>query len=182
MATERLSMRKTREILRLKWELRRSHREIARALAVGLATVSDTAALAKAAHLDWVAVTALSDEQLDAKIYPKAPSDIERPLPDPATLDKRAVDKGDTETLRKVVKDLWSLLPEDSEARCSFATTDPRCVGVSLGRCAIVVVTGYIGGPHVNRDPVAATDRESRSPIRSRTRSAVDRFVQHRRP
>lgn len=87
MATERLSMRKTREILRLKWELRRSHREIARALAVGLATVSDTAALAKAAHLDWAAVTALSDEQLDAKIYPKAPTDIERPLPDPATLD-----------------------------------------------------------------------------------------------
>lgn len=30
---------------------------------------------------------------------------------------KRAVDKGDNETLRKVVKDLWSLLPEDSEAR-----------------------------------------------------------------
>ncbi|CAN5342727.1 hypothetical protein BH11MYX1_BH11MYX1_27350 [soil metagenome] len=30
---------------------------------------------------------------------------------------KRAVDKGDTEMLRKVVKDLWSLLPEDSEAR-----------------------------------------------------------------
>jgi hypothetical protein len=34
MATERLSMRKTREILRLKWVLGRSHREITRALGV----------------------------------------------------------------------------------------------------------------------------------------------------
>jgi hypothetical protein len=39
MATERLSMRKTREVLRQKWELRRSHRAIKRALGVGLATV-----------------------------------------------------------------------------------------------------------------------------------------------
>ncbi len=30
---------------------------------------------------------------------------------------KRAVDQGDTEALRKVVKALWELLPEDSEAR-----------------------------------------------------------------
>jgi DNA-directed RNA polymerase specialized sigma24 family protein len=41
MATERLSMRKTREILRLKWLLRRSHREIQRAVGVDLGTVSD---------------------------------------------------------------------------------------------------------------------------------------------
>ena len=37
MANERLSMRKTREILRLKWELGRSHREVAVAWAPGLA-------------------------------------------------------------------------------------------------------------------------------------------------
>jgi molecular chaperone DnaK len=30
---------------------------------------------------------------------------------------KVAVDKGDTESLRRVVKALWNLLPEDSEAR-----------------------------------------------------------------
>ena len=40
MASERLSMRKTREILRLK-ELKRSHREISRVLGVGGATVSE---------------------------------------------------------------------------------------------------------------------------------------------
>ncbi len=39
MATERLSMRHTREILRQKWQLGRSHREVARSVQVGLGTV-----------------------------------------------------------------------------------------------------------------------------------------------
>ena len=36
MATERLSMRKTKEILRQKWALGRSHREIAASLGVSV--------------------------------------------------------------------------------------------------------------------------------------------------
>jgi len=42
MPTERLSMRKTREILRLKWQQGRTHREIARALAIGAGTPSSS--------------------------------------------------------------------------------------------------------------------------------------------
>ncbi len=79
-------MRKTREILRLK-ELKRSHREISRVLAVGGATVSEVAARAKVAQLDWAATVALSDAELEARLYPRSAGDIERPLPDPATLD-----------------------------------------------------------------------------------------------
>ena len=86
MATERLSMRKTREILRLK-ELNRSHREISRALGVGGATVSDVAARARVAKLLWSAITAMSDAELEARLYPKPAQGVERPLPDPATLD-----------------------------------------------------------------------------------------------
>lgn len=86
MATERLSMRKTREILRLK-ELQRSHREIARALGVGVATVSEVAGRAKAAQLDWAAASALSEAELEARLYVRAADEEERPLPDPATLD-----------------------------------------------------------------------------------------------
>jgi len=70
MATERLSMRKTREILRLKWVLGRSHREIKRAAGVGLATVTDTIARATAAQLDWPAVEALSDDELEPLACP----------------------------------------------------------------------------------------------------------------
>ena len=86
MATERLSMRKTREILRLK-ELKRSHREISRVLGVGGATVSEAAARARAAQLDWAAVATMSDVELEARLYPRPATDVERPLPDPATLD-----------------------------------------------------------------------------------------------
>jgi transposase len=87
MATERLSMRKTREILRLKWVLGRSHREIKGAIGVGLATVTGTIARATAANLDWRAVDALSDDELENRLYPKAAAGAERPLPDPAALD-----------------------------------------------------------------------------------------------
>lgn len=86
MATKRLSMRKTREILRLK-ELKRSHREISRALGVGGATVSEAAARARAAGLDWAAIGAMSEAELEARLYPKPVADVARPLPDPATLD-----------------------------------------------------------------------------------------------
>ena len=86
MATERLTMRKTREILRLK-ELKRSHREISRVLGVGGATVSEAAARARAAQLDWAAVTAMSDAELEERLYPRPATDVERPLPEPATLD-----------------------------------------------------------------------------------------------
>src|SRR5713101_5743230 len=40
MATERLSMRQIREILRQKWTLGRTHRQVAEGLRVGLGTVS----------------------------------------------------------------------------------------------------------------------------------------------
>lgn len=60
MPTERLSMRKTREILRLKWQQGRSHREIATALAIAAGTPrtpSEVARRARDAGLDsWAAV------------------------------------------------------------------------------------------------------------------------------
>ena len=83
MAGQRLSMRKTREILRQKWCLGRSHREVARSLGKSVGAISATLTRATAAGLDWEAVSALSDEALDARLY-GAPSggDRSRFLPD----------------------------------------------------------------------------------------------------
>src|SRR5438105_650732 len=94
MPTERLSMRKTREILRLKWQQGRSHREIARALGIGVGTPSDVAKRAKAAGIEsWEAVDALSDDDLDRKLYQAAApstasstSSTPKPNPDPAQI------------------------------------------------------------------------------------------------
>jgi transposase len=76
-------MRKTREILRLKWLLQRSHREIKHATGVGLGTISEAATRAAAAQLDWAAVEQLDDDELEARLYP-AVTAARRPLPNPA--------------------------------------------------------------------------------------------------
>ena len=82
MATERLSMRNTREILRQKWTLGRSHREVGQAVGVSIGAVSGAIARAIAAGLDWPAVQALADDALEAKLYPSVAAASDRPTPD----------------------------------------------------------------------------------------------------
>lgn len=87
MATARLSMRYTREILRQKWLLGRSHRAIAQSLGVSVGTVGTTVLRARATGLDWPQVHALAEPDLEAHLYgaPVAPG-ATRPLPDWAAL------------------------------------------------------------------------------------------------
>jgi len=54
VAYRRVSMRKTREILRLKFETRLSQRAVARAMGVSNSTVSDVLARLKASGLSWL--------------------------------------------------------------------------------------------------------------------------------
>lgn len=83
MANERLSMRKTREILRLKWELGRTHREVATSLGIGLGTVSLVLERAQAAGLRREAVGSLSEAELDERLYRRAEVILgDRPQPD----------------------------------------------------------------------------------------------------
>ena len=84
MATERLSMRKNREILRHKWALGRSHREVAASVGVSLGAVTAAEQRARAAGLDWVTIESLTDEALEVRLYGTAAADRRRPLPDPA--------------------------------------------------------------------------------------------------
>jgi transposase len=62
-------MRKTREILRQKWCLGHSHREVARSLGQSVGAIHATLRRATDAGLDWEALGALSDEALDARLY-----------------------------------------------------------------------------------------------------------------
>jgi transposase len=82
MATERLSMRKTREILRQKWELGRTHRDIAESVGASLGAVAVTLSRAKSAGLDWTAAQALGDDALEERIYGVRSSPLTRMLPD----------------------------------------------------------------------------------------------------
>ena len=87
MATERLLMRKIRDVLRLKLELKQTHRGIAAALGISAGAVGSVVCRWKKLELTWAQVEALSDEELERRFYgPRVASGVERPLPDMAWL------------------------------------------------------------------------------------------------
>ena len=63
MAATRLLMRRLRELLRLKYEAGLHHRAIAQACAVGLGTVSEYLARARAAGVAWPLPNDLDDRR-----------------------------------------------------------------------------------------------------------------------
>lgn len=76
-----------REILRQKLALRRSNRQVARALRISPSTVSDVFSAVRVRGLDAAAADALTDAELEAVVYPKAPhASSTRPEPDCAAL------------------------------------------------------------------------------------------------
>ena len=82
MPTERLSMRDTREILRQKWQLGRSHRAIAESLGVSAGVVGLATRRAFDAGLKWEAVEAIDDAELERRLYPAVVAASQRPGPD----------------------------------------------------------------------------------------------------
>lgn len=71
MATERLTMRNAREILRTKWELRLSNRQAARSTGASAASVGNVVKRARAAGLSsYAEVAALSEDELMSRLYP----------------------------------------------------------------------------------------------------------------
>ena len=67
--SERLTMRKIREVLRLADECGRSQREIASSLSVAIGTVCGHLKRARAAGLTWERVQSLTDSEVEASLY-----------------------------------------------------------------------------------------------------------------
>jgi len=83
MATERLPMRNIREVLRLKWVLRRSHREAARSLGVSPGVVASVLGRATKKGLSWEEVKGIGDDQLEELLYgPRQVAGMQRPMPE----------------------------------------------------------------------------------------------------
>lgn len=83
MPRVRTSMRKIREVLRLKWQLGLSHRQVQRSVQIGHGTVSDYLSRARQAGLSWPRVAELSDAELEERLYPRAqPRSVPRAIPD----------------------------------------------------------------------------------------------------
>lgn len=83
--SERNSMRKVREVLRLKYECGRTNRQIAVSCSIGAGTVSDYLQRARANSVSWEDAKALSDTELEARLFrqqyraslPRAPIDLD---------------------------------------------------------------------------------------------------------
>ena len=79
-------MRKTKEVLRLRFELGLGQRQIARSCGMGLGTVHDYLERATAAGIGWPLPEGLSEEELEAKLFGQQPVQAramrQRPQPD----------------------------------------------------------------------------------------------------
>jgi len=82
MAGQRLSMRKAREILRQKWALGRSHREVAESQGVSVGAITGIIHRAYSRGLSsWEVVASLSEDELEAQLY-DAKRTLDRAAPD----------------------------------------------------------------------------------------------------
>jgi len=84
MPNRRLSMRKIKEVLRLKYDCGISEREISRSCQVSRSTVADYIRRTAAAGLNWSEASALTQTQLEERLFPTEhiPSSVKRPPPD----------------------------------------------------------------------------------------------------
>lgn len=72
MSQERLSMRKIKEVLRLKWVSHQSNRAIARSCRISHSTVREYLKRASAAGLQWPLPEDLDEESLYVRLYPES--------------------------------------------------------------------------------------------------------------
>ena len=98
MPAERVTMRKIKDILRLKWACGLSNRQVAASCGVARSTVAETLYRATAAGVSWPLPEDLDDQQLETRLYPAAPSPTNSPraMPDWATIHQELARKGVT--------------------------------------------------------------------------------------
>jgi transposase len=75
MSKKRLSMRKVREVLRLKWESGLSNRQIAKSCSIRHSTVAEYVRRARGVGLSWPLPSGLDETELDRLLF-AAPSAV----------------------------------------------------------------------------------------------------------
>jgi transposase len=100
MAQRILTVRKIKEILRLKWVLELSDRQVAASLNIAHSTVGEYLKRAEQAGLDWEQARGLEEAELKARLFPpRPPGSRKRPEPDWPEIAKDLGKKGVTRML-----------------------------------------------------------------------------------
>ncbi len=108
-------MRKIKDVLRLKLDAKLSHQQIADALGISKGVVTKYVGLAAVAGLDWFAVQAASDTELDHRLYVLQKRQRDHIQPDYARLHHELRRKGMTLML------LWEGYRADHADRQTYA-------------------------------------------------------------
>src|SRR5450756_3072343 len=124
MSAKRLSMRKIREVLRLKWSLGLSHRAIGKSCGIGHTVVTEYLKRAERAGIGWPLPPEMDNSQLERVLFapPISMPSSERPQPDWAKVHTELKGKGVTLSL------LWEEYkaenPEGYQYSCLLYTSD----------------------------------------------------------
>lgn len=115
MAQARLSVRKIREVLRLKAEARLSDRQIASAIGSARSTVQECLRRARASGIGWPLPADLDEDALLARLYPRMPTAPRYPTPDFPTMQAELARKGVTRML------LWQEYKAEHPGGCQYS-------------------------------------------------------------
>jgi transposase len=99
MAQRKLTMRKTKEILRLKWGLGLSARQVGASLNISHSTVGEYLKRAEQTGLDWEQAKALSEATIEKMLFPPQKPKAGRTEPDWLEVEKELKQKGVTRML-----------------------------------------------------------------------------------
>lgn len=133
MAARRLSVRKTKEIIRLAHEAGLSRRQIARSLQVSPTTVGECLKRAEAAGIAWPLPEEADDEALEVMLYGEGKKEPARPMPEMAYLCTELSRRG--VTLRLLWSEYADEHPEDHYSYpqfCNIYRTWARGLEVSM--------------------------------------------------
>jgi transposase len=92
-------MRKIKEILRLKWELGLSARQVGASLNISHSTVGEYLKRVQQAGLDWEQAKAMSEAAIEKMLFPPQDSKTGRPEPNWPEVEKELKQKGVTRML-----------------------------------------------------------------------------------
>lgn len=100
MAQRRLTLRKIKEVLRLKWGLGLSARQVSASLKIAHSTVGEYLKRAEQAGLDWPQAEKLSEAELAVRLFPPKQAGVQKhPEPDWSKIEIELQQKGVTRML-----------------------------------------------------------------------------------
>ena len=167
MANRRLSMRKIKEVLRLKWGQKLSNRQIAKSCSISHSTVSDYLLRAELAGLSWPLDPKLNDVAIENLLFPliKQPRSERGPAPNMEYLYREM--KKRSVTLQLLWYEYKNCVKRDANRKICGKWDADRIVRNSIDQMVFVLMCNGLA-PGSDRNPYVSEKNRAASPLRKR--------------